>query len=90
MFKSFANIFSSLGSIFKRSGKSSSASSTGVGGTNEKKSFIGKLVASLSTKNFTKGNMKNILFKLNFLRINKDIIFECNDIWLYFPFIQKI
>ena len=50
MFKSFANIFSSLGSIFKRSGKSSSASSTGVGGTNEKKSFIGKLIASLSTK----------------------------------------
>ena len=50
MFKSFTNIFSSLGSIFKRSGKNSSASSTGVGGTNEKKSFFGKLIASLSTR----------------------------------------
>ena len=49
MFKSITNIFSSLGSIFSRKGSSSSASPTGVGGTNEKKSFFGKLIAKLST-----------------------------------------
>ncbi len=49
MFKSITNIFSSLGSIFSRKGASSSASPTGVGGTNEKKSFFGKLVAKIST-----------------------------------------
>ena len=49
MFKSITNIFSSLGSIFSRKGSSSSASATGVGGTNEKKSFFGKLIAKLST-----------------------------------------
>jgi excinuclease ABC subunit C len=37
-------------------------------------------IASLSTKSFTKWTMKNILFKLGFERINKNIIFECNDI----------
>ena len=49
MFKSITNIFSSLGSIFSKKGSSSSASPTGVGGTNEKKSFLGKLVAKVST-----------------------------------------
>ena len=49
MIKSITNIFSSLGSIFSRKGSSSSASPTGVGGTNEKKSFFGKLIAKLST-----------------------------------------
>lgn len=39
-----------------------------------------KHIASLSTKNYTKQTMKNVLFKLWFERINKDIIFECNDI----------
>ena len=49
MCKSITNIFSSLGSIFSKKGSSSSASPTGVGGTNEKKSFFGKLVAKVST-----------------------------------------
>ena len=49
MFKSISNIFSSLGSIFSKKGGSSSASPTGVGGTNEKKSFFGKLIAKVST-----------------------------------------
>ncbi|MFL2899811.1 MAG: pilus assembly protein PilM [Candidatus Pelagibacterales bacterium] len=49
MFKSITNIFSSLGSIFSKKGSSSSASATGVGGTNEKKSFFGKLIAKVST-----------------------------------------
>tara|TARA_B100001093_G_scaffold393441_1_gene380076 strand:- start:657 stop:2435 length:1779 start_codon:yes stop_codon:yes gene_type:complete len=49
MFKSITNIFSSLGSIFNKKGSSSSASPTGVGGTNEKKSFFGKLIAKVST-----------------------------------------
>ena len=49
MFKSITNIFSSLGSIFSKKGSSSSATPTGVGGTNEKKSFFGKLVAKVST-----------------------------------------
>ena len=49
MFKSITNIFSSLGSILSKKGSSSSASPTGVGGTNEKKSFFGKLVAKVST-----------------------------------------
>ena len=49
MFKSITNIFSSLGSIFSKKGSSSSASPTGVGGTNEKKSFFGKLIAKVST-----------------------------------------
>jgi len=39
-----------------------------------------KHIASLSTKWFTKQNMKNLLHILGFSRINKDIIFECNDI----------
>ena len=39
-----------------------------------------KYIASLSTKNFTKSTLKNILEILHFERINKDIIFECNDI----------
>ena len=49
MFKSISNIFSSFGSIFSKKGGSSSASPTGVGGTNEKKSFFGKLIAKVST-----------------------------------------
>ena len=49
MFKSITNIFSSLGAIFSKKGSSSSASPTGVGGTNEKKSFFGKLIAKVST-----------------------------------------
>ena len=49
MFKSITNIFTSLGSIFGKKGSSSSASPTGVGGTNEKKSFFGKLIAKVST-----------------------------------------
>ena len=39
-----------------------------------------KHLASLSTKKFTKQTMKNLLHILWFERINKDIIFECNDI----------
>ena len=39
-----------------------------------------KHIASLSTKSFTKGTMKNLLETLGFERINKDILFECNDI----------
>ncbi len=39
-----------------------------------------KHIDSLSTKSFSKATMKNILFKLNFVRINKNIVFECNDI----------
>ena len=39
-----------------------------------------KHLASLSTKRFTKQTMKNLLHILWFERINKDIIFECNDI----------
>ena len=39
-----------------------------------------KHIESLSTKNFTKSTMKNLLEILDFDRINKDIIFECNDI----------
>ena len=39
-----------------------------------------KHIDSLSTKNFTKTTMKNLLEVLSFERINKDIIFECNDI----------
>ena len=39
-----------------------------------------KHIASLSTKWFTKQNMKNILHILWYSRINKNIIFECNDI----------
>jgi excinuclease ABC subunit C len=46
-----------------------------------------KHISGLNTKNFTKGTCKNILFKLWFERINKNIIFECNDIshlsWSY-------
>ena len=49
MFKSITNIFSSLGAIFSKKGSSSSASPSGVGGTNEKKSFFGKLIAKVST-----------------------------------------
>ena len=49
MFKSITNIFGTLGSIFSKKGGSSSASPTGVGGTNEKKSFFGKLIAKVST-----------------------------------------
>jgi excinuclease ABC subunit C len=39
-----------------------------------------KHIASLSTKWFTKQNMKNLLHVLGYSRINKDITFECNDI----------
>jgi len=39
-----------------------------------------KHIASLSTKWFTKQNMKNLLHILGYSRINKSIIFECNDI----------
>ena len=39
-----------------------------------------KHIASLSTKSFTKTTMKNLLEILDFERINKDILFECNDI----------
>jgi len=39
-----------------------------------------KHITSLSTKWFTKQNMKNLLHILGYSRINKDIIFECNDI----------
>ncbi|MDD2871814.1 MAG: excinuclease ABC subunit UvrC, partial [Candidatus Gracilibacteria bacterium] len=35
---------------------------------------------SLSTKGFTKQTMKNLLEILGYKQINKDIIFECNDI----------
>jgi excinuclease ABC subunit C len=35
---------------------------------------------SLSTKNFTKKTMQNLLEILRYKQINKDIIFECNDI----------
>ena len=39
-----------------------------------------KHLDSLSTKSFTKQTMKNILEVLGFEQINKNIIFECNDI----------
>ena len=39
-----------------------------------------KYLASLSTKNFTKQNMKNLLDMLGYAEINKDLVFECNDI----------
>ncbi len=39
-----------------------------------------KHIASLSTKWFTKQNMKNLLHILWYSRINKNITFECNDI----------
>ena len=39
-----------------------------------------KHIASLSTKWFTKQNMKNLLHILWYSRINKNIVFECNDI----------
>ena len=39
-----------------------------------------KHLASLSTKWFTKQTMKNLLHVLWYSRINKKIIFECNDI----------
>ncbi|MCD5380328.1 excinuclease ABC subunit UvrC, partial [Candidatus Gracilibacteria bacterium] len=39
-----------------------------------------KHLSSLSTKGFTKQNMKNLLHVLNYERINKQILFECNDI----------
>ncbi len=39
-----------------------------------------KHLASLSTKWFTKQNMKNLLHTLGYERINKKILFECNDI----------
>jgi len=39
-----------------------------------------KHISSLSTKNFTKKTMENILELLNFKQINKNITFECNDI----------
>ena len=39
-----------------------------------------KHIDSLSTKWFTKQNMKNLLHILWYSRINKNIIFECNDI----------
>ncbi len=39
-----------------------------------------KHLASLSTKRYTKQNMKNLLHILWYNRINKEITFECNDI----------
>lgn len=39
-----------------------------------------KHIASLSTKWFTKKTMQNLLDMLNYQAVNKDIIFECNDI----------
>ncbi len=39
-----------------------------------------KYMASLSTKGFTKKNMQDLLDLLGYWAINKDIIFECNDI----------
>lgn len=42
-------MFKSLTNIFKKNGSSSSASATGVGGQNEKKSFLSKLIAKVST-----------------------------------------
>jgi len=39
-----------------------------------------KHLASLSTKNFTKQTMKNLLETLGLKRINKTLLFECNDI----------
>ncbi len=39
-----------------------------------------KHLSSLSTKSFTKQTMKNLLDILWYKQINKDIIFECNDI----------
>jgi hypothetical protein len=42
-------MFKSLTNIFKKKGSSSSASPTGVGGQNEKKSFLSKLIAKVST-----------------------------------------
>ncbi len=35
---------------------------------------------SLSTKGFTKSTMQNLLSELGYKQINKDILFECNDI----------
>ena len=42
-------MFKSLTNIFKKNDSSSSASPTGVGGQNEKKSFLSKLIAKVST-----------------------------------------
>ena len=42
-------MFKSLTNIFKKNESSSSASPTGVGGQNEKKSFLSKLIAKVST-----------------------------------------
>ena len=42
-------MFKSLANIFKKKGSSSSASPSGVGGQNEKKSFLSKLIAKVST-----------------------------------------
>ena len=42
-------MFKSLTNIFKKNASSSSASPTGVGGQNEKKSFLSKLIAKVST-----------------------------------------
>ena len=39
-----------------------------------------KHIDSLSTKGFTKSTMQNMLKILSYEQINKDIIFECNDI----------
>lgn len=39
-----------------------------------------KHINSLSTKGFTKATMKNLLKILDIKEINKDLIFECNDI----------
>lgn len=39
-----------------------------------------KHLASLSTKNFTKQNMKNLLTTLWYTYWDKEIVFECNDI----------
>lgn len=39
-----------------------------------------KYLSSLSIKGFTKQNMINLLNILNYKQINKNIIFECNDI----------
>lgn len=39
-----------------------------------------KHLASLSTKGFTKQTMKNLLHVLWYDRINKELLFECNDI----------
>ncbi|MDD3302059.1 MAG: excinuclease ABC subunit UvrC [Candidatus Gracilibacteria bacterium] len=39
-----------------------------------------KHIDSLSTKGFTKQTMKNLLYILGYKEINKDLVFECNDI----------